>query len=242
MVDFTEKSRYGFDDLVLLVRLLRSPGGCPWDMAQTHASIRRNFVEEVLEACEAMDDGDTDHLREELGDVLLQVVFHAGIETDAGHFTVDDVCDAVCRKLIDRHPHLFGRAGQRMDWEDLKRAQRGHQTVAQSMAGISKALPAFWQADKILSKAENSGLYRTDPAAAEEVLRLAMEDLKQAPDSAAPEPFGRAMFALLELARSRGIDPEAALALRCKQFIIGFSETEAAAAEAADKERKEVTL
>ena len=86
MLDFTEKSQYDFDDLVRLVKLLRGPGGCAWDMAQTHQSIRRNFIEEAYEACEAMDEGDPVHLREELGDVLLQVVFHAGIEADAGTF------------------------------------------------------------------------------------------------------------------------------------------------------------
>ena len=124
MIDFTEKSQYGFDDLVKLVKLLRSPGGCPWDMAQTHGSIRRNFMEEAYEACEAMDEGDPAHLREELGDVLLQVVFHAGIEADAGTFGIDEVCDGVCRKLILRHPHLFSEDQSPMDWEELKRVSR----------------------------------------------------------------------------------------------------------------------
>ena len=99
MIDFTEKSEYGFSDLVRLVAALRGPGGCPWDQVQTHQSIRRNFLEEAYEACEAMDQDDPAHLREELGDVLLQVVFHAGIEADAGRFDVDGVCDTVCRKL-----------------------------------------------------------------------------------------------------------------------------------------------
>ena len=239
MVDFTEKSRYGFDDLVLLVRLLRSPGGCPWDQAQTHRSIRRNFLEEALEACEALDEEDADHLREELGDVLLQVVFHAGIEADAGRFNVDDVCDGVCRKLIERHPHLFGRADERMEWEALKRAERGQKTVSQSMEGISKALPAAWRADKILSKAESSGLYEADRDAALAELRQASAELEEGSSGDAAEPpLGRALFALLELARRIGADPESALEKRCQEFITGFSQRETAAAEAAaDKEK-----
>ena len=241
MIDFTEKPRYGFEDLVELVRLLRGPGGCPWDGAQTHESIRRNFLEEALEACEAIDEQDPAHLAEELGDVLLQVVFHAGIETDAGRFTVDDVCDAVCRKLIRRHPQLFGGAGQQLGWEDLKRVQRGNQTVAQAMSGVSGALPAAWQADKILSKAEASGLYRPDGPAIRRELELALAafDRADAPDAGAG--WGRAAFALLELARLRGVDAEAELTRQCRQFISGFSRREAAAAEAAQKERKEVT-
>ena len=148
MLDFIRKSRYDASDLVTLVRLLRGPGGCPWDRAQTHQSIRRNLLEEAYEACEALDQDDPDHMKEELGDVLLQVVFHAGIEQDAGRFDLDDVCDAVCQRLIQRHPHLFYENTERADWEEVKRHLRGDQSVAQDMEGVSKALPALWQADR----------------------------------------------------------------------------------------------
>lgn len=227
MIDFTEKSQYDFDDLVRLVKLLRSPGGCAWDMAQTHQSIRRNFLEEAYEACEAMDEGDPAHLREELGDVLLQVVFHAGIEADAGTFGIGEVCDAVCRKLILRHPHLFSEGQSPMDWEELKRVQRGRQTVTQAMEGISHALPALWQADKLLEKAERSGLYRPDPAASLQEANRAMNKLSEGGPSAAEE-IAHALFALAELSRCFGVDPEAALTGRCKHFIRDFSEREAA--------------
>ncbi len=229
MIDFTEKSEYGFSDLVRLVAALRAPGGCPWDQAQTHQSIRRNFLEEAYEACEAMDQQDSAHLREELGDVLLQVVFHAGIESDAGRFDVDGVCDTVCKKLIARHPQLFGRAGSRTDWEDLKRAQRGNQTVAQAMEGVSRALPALWQADKLLSKAERSGLEPRDDEAARQELTQQAAALCQTEGPTASEHLGRALFALVRLARSRELDPEAALAETCRQFIDSFSQKEAAA-------------
>ena len=108
MVDFLFKECYSVDDLVEIVSLLRSENGCPWDKEQTHKSIRKDFIEEVCEVCEAIDEDDSDMLREELGDVLLQVVFHTGIETEAGNFTLDDVADGICKKLILRHPHVFG--------------------------------------------------------------------------------------------------------------------------------------
>ena len=229
MIDFTEKSEYGFSDLVRLVAALRGPGGCPWDQVQTHQSIRRNFLEEAYEACEAMDQDDPAHLREELGDVLLQVVFHAGIEADAGSFDVDGVCDTVCRKLIDRHPHLFDRAESRMDWEELKRAERGNQTVAQAMESVSHALPALWRADKLLSKAEKSGLYPQDAAAAERELTQQVAALCQAEGAEARGHLGRALFALVRLARCADLDPEAALTETCQTFVAEFSQWEAAA-------------
>lgn len=237
MIDFTEKSQYDFDDLVKLVKLLRSPGGCPWDMTQTHQSIRRNFIEETYEACEAMDEGDPAHLREELGDVLLQVVFHAGIEADAGTFGINDVCDTVCRKLIQRHPHLFSEGQSPMDWEELKRMQRGRQTVTQAMEGVSHALPALWQADKLLEKAERSGLYHPDRASPLREVARAAADLKE-DDSAGAEKLGRALFALAELSRCLGVDPESALTQSCKRFIRDFSEWEAAAAGSEDSTAK----
>ena len=124
MIDFYSKPCYDFEDLCQLVRVLRAPDGCPWDSVQTHESIRRNFLEEVYEACEAIDQKDPVHLREELGDVLLHVVFHAGIEADAGNFTIDDVCDTVVKKMISRHPALFG-GEQGLDWDEIKRREKG---------------------------------------------------------------------------------------------------------------------
>ena len=238
MIDFTLKSQYGFDDLVLLVRRLRAPGGCEWDRAQTHASIRRNFLEEAFEAVEAIDDGDPAHLCEELGDVLLQVVFHALIEQEAGRFGPDEVCDLVCKKLIDRHPHLFTEGQARQDWEELKRSRRGQTTVAQAMEGVSKALPASWRADKLLSKAERSGLEPNDPAAALAELKLHTAALSaQALDAdAAPAIVGELLFDLVRLAHGYGADPEAALNTRCTDFIRAFREKEDTAAESLSAE------
>ena len=226
MLDFPRKAQYDFADVVRLARLLRAPGGCDWDRAQTHSSIRRNFIEETLEACEAMDRDEPDHLAEELGDVLLQVVFHGLIEEDAGRFTLADVCTGVCRKLLDRHPHLFQPQCEKQDWEDLKRAQRGGQTVTQAMEGVSKPLPGLWRADKLQSKAAHSGLLPapTDPAGD---LNASVTALLQSPEEAA---LGETLWQLARLCRAHDMDPERALARRCEQFIRDFSRLEEAEA------------
>lgn len=136
MVNFTRKPRYDYGDLLEIIRLLRSPEGCPWDKAQTHASIRRGLLEESYEAAEAIDLDDAALLQEELGDVLMQVVFHADIEKDRGRFTMEDVVDGVVKKLLYRHPHVFG-SGQEdspqsvsVSWDKLKRAEKGKRPQA----------------------------------------------------------------------------------------------------------------
>lgn len=232
MLDFKKKDRYTYDDLVSLVALLRGEGGCAWDQAQTHTSIRRNFLEETLEACEAMDENSPAHLCEELGDVLLQVVFHAGIEADAGHFTMEDVCDGVCKKLIDRHPHLFSDATQPPDWEQLKRSLRGEQTVAQAMQAVSGALPAQWRAEKILQKAEKAGFCWNDPAQSVEKLKEEITELEAAVQTGdgCREELGDVLFAAVSAARQLHIDPEDALNSTCKKFTDRFAAMEAAAA------------
>ena len=129
MVDFVSKLSYDVDDLKTLIGVLRGPQGCPWDREQTHKSIRRNLLEEAFEAAEAIDSGSTDELLEELGDVLMQVVFHADIADNAGLFTLNDIADTACKKLIRRHPHVFkGVSAKDGDeslvvWEEIKRAE-----------------------------------------------------------------------------------------------------------------------
>lgn len=122
---FPEKEIYTADDLTAIIALLRDPeNGCPWDKVQTHQSIRMNFLEEAYEAVDAIDLQDPELLCEELGDVLMQVVFHTQIEQEAGHFTWQQVCDGVCRKLIERHPHIFGGDTSIKDWDALKNKER----------------------------------------------------------------------------------------------------------------------
>ena len=231
MLDFTRKARYGFDDLVRLVALLRAPGGCPWDGVQTHQSIRRNFLEEAYEACEGFDRDDAALMREELGDVLLQVVFHADIERAAGRFTVDDVCDGVCKKLIFRHPALFSDE-EAPDWETLKRREKGQKTTSEAMDGVAKSLPALWRAEKLRKKAgalpdEGSDEARLGKLEEEvSALRRAFSgggDVEQA--------LGGVLFAAVCAGMNRKADPERALHRACEDFIRRFARIERAAAE-----------
>ena len=159
MVHFPEKDKYTYDDLVELLRILRAPGGCPWDREQTHLSNRRNFLEEAYEAAEAFDRDDPALMCEELGDMLMQVLFNIHIEEDAGRFTTDDVTDHVVRKLIYRHPHVFSNVKAEtseevlVHWEQLKRAEKGQQSAADTLDAVARSLPALWRADKLLKRA-----------------------------------------------------------------------------------------
>ena len=163
MVDFQYKDSFGVKDLEEIVRLLRAPGGCPWDAEQTHQSIRRNFLEEAYEAVEAIDEGSPEHLKEELGDVLLQVVFHALMEQEAGRFDLDAVADGICKKLIFRHPHVFGEVsvsgtGEVLsNWEELKRKEKGQATNTDALEAVARSLPALWRAEKVQKKAKKAG-------------------------------------------------------------------------------------
>ena len=147
MVDFQYKDSYNVKDLEEIVRILRAPGGCPWDAEQTHQSIRRNFLEEAYEAVEAIDEDSPEHLKEELGDVLLQVVMHARMEQEAGRFDLDGVADGICKKLIYRHPHVFGDVavsgtGEVLsNWEELKRKEKGQATNTDALEAVARSLP-----------------------------------------------------------------------------------------------------
>lgn len=163
MINFTRKPRYGYEDLLEIIRLLRSPEGCPWDRVQTHQSIRRGVLEEAYEAAEAIDTDNAALLKEELGDVLMQVVFHAGIEADAGRFDMDDVCDGVVKKLLYRHPHVFGNGQTETadtvpaSWEQLKRQEKGQKCTADALDAVARSLPGLWRAEKIQKKAAEAG-------------------------------------------------------------------------------------
>ena len=181
MINFEEKTAYTVEDLRRIVHLLRAPGGCPWDGAQTHESIRRNFLEEAYEVAEAIDEKNPAHLKEELGDVLLQVLFHASIEEDAGRFTLDDVADGICKKLIFRHPHVFGGAVATPDsWEELKRQEKGQTTYTATLQSVAKSLPGLWRAEKIQAKAEKAGFEWPNVQAAMDKLTEELEELQTA--------------------------------------------------------------
>ena len=159
MVDYQQKETYSFDDLCEIMAILRAPGGCPWDAEQTHESVKRSLIEETYEVIEAINKNDKDLLCEELGDVLLQVVFHAQMEKEQGVFDINNVCDGICKKLIERHPHVFGTVQvdsteQVLDnWDAIKRKSKKQNTQGEAMLKVPLELPALMRAEKIQKKA-----------------------------------------------------------------------------------------
>ena len=235
VLDFLCKESYDLRDFVALVSYLRSPNGCPWDQVQTHESIRRNFLEETYEACEAIDAGDLVHMREELGDVLMQVLFHTDIEREAGHFDIDDVADAACKKLVYRHPHVFRRdEPDAPDWDTMKQRERAQTTTAEAMDSVARSLPALWRCDKIQSKAAKTGFEWPDVHAALDKVDEETRELRAAVVSgdteAIGDELGDLLFAAVKVARFAGIDPEQAAHAACEKFIRRFSAMETAAA------------
>ena len=235
VLDFLCKESYDLRDFVALVSYLRSPNGCPWDQVQTHESIRRNFLEETYEACEAIDAGDLVHMREELGDVLMQVLFHTDIEREAGHFDIDVVADAACKKLVYRHPHVFRRdEPDAPDWDTMKQRERAQTTTAEAMDSVARSLPALWRCDKIQAKAAKTGFEWPDVHAALDKVDEETRELRAAVASgdteAIGDELGDLLFAAVKVARFAGIDPEQAAHAACEKFIRRFSAMETAAA------------
>lgn len=235
VLDFLCKESYDLRDFVALVSYLRSPNGCPWDQVQTHESIRRNFLEETYEACEAIDAGDLVHMREELGDVLMQVLFHTDIEREAGHFDIDDVADAACKKLVYRHPHVFRRDDpDTPDWDTMKQRERAQTTTAEAMDSVARSLPALWRCDKIQAKAAKTGFEWPDVHAAldkvDEETRELCAAVASGDTEAIGDELGDLLFAAVKVARFAGIDPEQAAHAACEKFIRRFSAVETAAA------------
>lgn len=235
VLDFLCKESYDLRDFVALVSYLRSPNGCPWDQVQTHESIRRNFLEETYEACEAIDAGDLVHMREELGDVLMQVLFHTDIEREAGHFDIDDVADAACKKLVYRHPHVFRRdEPDASDWDTMKQRERAQTTTAEAMDSVARSLPALWRCDKIQAKAAKTGFEWPDVHAALDKVDEETRELRAAVASgdteAIGDELGDLLFAAVKVARFAGVDPEQAAHAACEKFIRRFSAMETAAA------------
>ena len=239
MVDFQYKNSYGVRDLVEIVRILRQPGGCPWDREQDHHSIRRNLLEEAYEAAEAIDEDDPEHLREELGDVLLQVVFHARMEQEAGRFDLDAVADGICKKLIYRHPHVFGDvavsgSGEVLqNWEELKRKEKHQETAADSVDSVARSLPGLWRAEKIQKKARKAGFDWPDVSGALDKLSEEVEELRTAvaEGSNIQEELGDLLFAAVNVSRFVQVDPEDALSGACDKFARRFRQVEQSAAE-----------
>ena len=213
-------------DLVEVVRRLRSPQGCPWDREQTHASLRATMLEEAYEVLEAIDEQSMPKLREELGDVLLQVLMQSEIATQAGDFTVGDVADAVREKLVRRHPHVFGAtvvSGSEevvRNWEALKAAEYGRESA---LDGVQRSLPALQWAWSLQRRAANVGFDWPSVDGPLDKVREELEELREAPTVEAREAeFGDLLFSLVNVARKLGMNPEDALRAATSRFEARF--------------------
>lgn len=228
------KARYDFADLCRVMEILRGEGGCPWDREQTHESIRKNFIEETYEAVEAIDVRDAHLLCEELGDVLLQVVFHTEIEREAGNFTIADVTDGIVKKLIYRHPHIFAdtaaeTAAQVLDnWDALKAKEKHRDTVTSTLRSVPRPLPALMRAEKVGKRAAKVGFDFATAADAAAKIAEETEEVLSASDSTRAEEVGDLLFAAVNVARKCGVDPEQALSDATDKFIDRFEAVEQA--------------
>ena len=234
------------ENLIEVIAKLRAPDGCPWDREQTHKTLKPNMLEEAYEAVDAMESGDMKHLKEELGDVLLQVVLHAQIASEEGAFNIEDVARGIKEKLIHRHPHVFGdvkvsSTTEVLDnWDKLKQEEKQHRKSA--MDGISKSQSALMSAQKISKKAVKQGFEWPDEKSLYECIYSEFEEFKEAEKEQNKEhmedEFGDILFAVVNLARWNKIDAEQALLKANKKFTARFRKME----ELAKKPLKEYSF
>ena len=218
-----DKEHYCADDLNMIVEILRGEGGCPWDAEQTHESIRKNFIEETYEVVEAIDNKDSYLLREELGDVLLQVVFHTQMEREAGNFDIDDVANDVCAKLVHRHPHIFGNVSASTaeevlsNWEAIKNVEKSRETMYDKLSSIPPMTPALMRASKVAKK---SGEYKEKTN--EDIvndLENAIKNIKLRECEISEEDMAEMLFLLSAIASKNDIDAEESLFKKTNSFI-----------------------
>ena len=222
------------EELIAVIAKLRAPDGCQWDREQTHSTLKPNMLEEAYEAVDAIDDNDMVHLKEELGDVLLQVVLHAQIAEEEGAFNIEDVAKGIKDKLIHRHPHVFGdvKVNSTKDildnWEKLKQEEKRHRKSA--MDGISKAQSALMSAQKISKKAVKTGFEWPDESSLYDCIYSEFEEFKAAEQEGSrehmEEELGDILFAVVNLARWNKIDAEQALLKSNKKFMARFRKME----------------
>lgn len=239
--NFNFKERYDVNDLIDIVEILRSPGGCPWDIEQDHKSIRRDFLEETYEVIEAINKEDKDGLLEELGDVLLQVVFHAQIEREKNSFDLNDVADGVCKKMIERHPHVFGNVNAETseqvleNWDVIKKQTKSQKSQTESMLSIPREFPALMRADKVQKKAAKVGFDWDSVEGAFDKVSEELEELKEAVTMGvvenANEELGDLLFSVVNVSRFISVDSEEALTKATDKFIDRFSKVEKMAEE-----------
>ena len=209
--------------LIETVSILRSPNGCEWDREQTHQTLRKNMLEEAYEAVDAIDNNDAKHLREELGDVLLQVVFHTQMENEAGNFNIDGVAHDVCAKLVHRHPHIFGDVVASTsdevlsNWEAIKNVEKSRETMYEKLSSVPPMTPSLMRASKVAKKSgefnekSNSDIIIN----IENLLAL----MKENEENIEPKNMGEILFLLGALSSKTGIDAEESLFKKTNSFV-----------------------
>ncbi|MGI6265042.1 MAG: nucleoside triphosphate pyrophosphohydrolase [Acutalibacteraceae bacterium] len=240
-VSFPIKDSYTLDDLRRIVTILRAPDGCPWDREQTHQTLLTDLLEETYEALDAIRREDVADMREELGDVLLQLVFHSDIERERGTFTFDEVITDICRKLIVRHPHVFGdvradTSGEVLqNWDAIKRQTKGDASRADLLRSLPASMPALMRAAKVQKRARRAGFDWPDVSGAWQALESETRELEQAMrdgDSAAvEEELGDLLFSAVNVSRFLSVDAEQALTGATEKFISRFEQMERLAGE-----------
>ena len=240
-VDFEFKSKYNVDDLLSIMRILREPGGCPWDMEQTHESIKKNFIEETYEVVEAINKADAEGLKEELGDVLLQVAMHSEMESEKGSFDFNDVVNDICKKLVVRHPHVFGDAAAQssdealQNWDQVKLKTKGMKKQGEAMIKVPREFPALMRAQKVQEKAAKAGFDWDDINGAVDKLHEEIDELETALAAGVgkdiEEEFGDVLFSCVNVSRFIGADSEEALTASTDKFIKRYLLVEKLAAD-----------
>ena len=240
-VDFNFKTKYGIDDLREIMRILRSPGGCPWDREQNHASIKKSLIEETYEVIEAINKEDDTLLCEELGDVLLQVVFHAQMAQERNAFGFDEITDGICKKLIERHPHVFGdikvdnSAEVLVNWEQIKSQSKNRKTQTDKMLSVPRELPALMRSTKLQEKAAKVGFDWENADGAFDKIDEEARELKEAYKSGETEhikeELGDLLFSVVNVSRFLDVDAEEALTFSADKFLNRFAVVEKLADE-----------
>ncbi|MDG6877071.1 nucleoside triphosphate pyrophosphohydrolase [Clostridium perfringens] len=240
-----------FQDLLDIIETLRNPGGCPWDREQTHESLKSALLEECYEVIDAIENEDEDALIEELGDVLLQVVFHASIGKEDGYFDIMDVIGGISNKMINRHPHVFGNEEANtseqvlVNWDEIKKEEKGIKTLTEEMQNIAKSLPATTRAYKVQKKAKKVGFDWNDVNYAMDKVKEELNEIKEVYNcedkSIIEDEVGDLLFACINVARFLEVDGELALDKTIKKFIKRFSYIENEAIKN-NKNLKDMTL
>ena len=228
-VDFEIKDKYNIEDLIRIVEVLRAPGGCPWDREQTHQSIKKNFIEETYEVIEAINKDDAEGLREELGDVLLQVLLHCQMESEKGVFDFNDVANDLCKKLVVRHPHVFGEKSAQNEaealerWDEIKLKTKGMKKQSEAMLKVPREFPALMRAQKIQEKAAKAGFDWNDENGAIEKLFEEINELKTAlsggNQNEISDEMGDVLFSCVNISRFAKSDAEESLSASTDKFL-----------------------